>query len=75
VVASSWQVVPGEIRSTSALIALGSPGSIAILVAVNVLEIVVIGLFANALAASRQAAQRAVEIQAWNLRQLIGAES
>jgi hypothetical protein len=55
----------------SPLVAIGGTSTAALLVASNVLAIAVIGLFANALAAARQAAQRAVEIQAWNLRQLV----
>jgi hypothetical protein len=38
-----------------------------------VITIVVVALFANALARSRRHAQRQVEIQAWHLRQLVPA--
>jgi len=41
-----------------------------LLVGANVLPILVVGFFANALARSRRDAQRKAEIQAWHLRQL-----
>jgi hypothetical protein len=37
--------------------------------------VVVIALFANALAASRRDAQRVVQLQAWHLRQLLPSAS
>ncbi|HEY1815472.1 MAG TPA: serine/threonine-protein kinase [Kofleriaceae bacterium] len=68
---STWRVVDGEVISTSSLIQIGKISTTALLVGANVITIVVIGMFANALARSRRDAQRQVEIQAWHLRQLL----
>ncbi|MBA2540136.1 MAG: hypothetical protein H0V17_10915 [Deltaproteobacteria bacterium] len=53
------------------MIQIGGPSTVALLVGANVITIVVVGMFANALARSRRDAQRQVEIQAWHLRQLL----
>jgi eukaryotic-like serine/threonine-protein kinase len=67
----TWRVDPGEVVSMSPVFHVGGPATGALLVIANVLAIIVIGLFANALARSRRTAQRDVEIQAWQLRQLL----
>jgi eukaryotic-like serine/threonine-protein kinase len=70
VLTSTWDVVAGSVVSTSPMISIG--GSTAtLLIGANILTIVVIGLFANALARSRRDAQRRAEAQAWHLRQLL----
>ena len=68
---STWRVIDGEVISTSSLIQIGRISTTALLVSANVITIVVVGMFANALARSRRDAQRQVEIQAWHLRQLL----
>lgn len=70
VLASTWRVVDGEVRASSAVITLDA-ASTAVLIGANVLAIIVTGLFANALARSRHAAQRDVQVQAWQLRKLL----
>jgi hypothetical protein len=71
VLAPTWEVLDGAVVSTSSLIRIGGAPTSALLVFAHVATIVVIGLFAHALAASRRDAQRQVEIQAWHLRQLL----
>ncbi len=71
VIERTWLVTEGEIRSTSTLVEIGGIRTELVLVALNVGAIVVIGLFANALARTRRDAQRTLEIQAWHLRQLL----
>lgn len=73
VIDSTWSVVGGTVVSTSTMITIGGTSTTALLIAANLIVIVVIGLFANALARSRREAQRKVEIQAWHLRQLLPA--
>ncbi len=68
----TWNVVDGRIVSTSSLVTIGA-STTTLLVGANLLTIVVVGLFANALARSRRDAQRQLEIQAWHLRQLLPA--
>ncbi len=74
VLASTWSVSEGSIRVTSSLAELGGTTTSSLLVGANIVAIVVIGLFANALARSRRDAQRKVEIQAWHLQQLLPSE-
>jgi len=71
VLESTWRVDEGRVVSTSSVIQIGGAPTTALLIGANLLAITVIGLFANALARSRHAAQRDVEIQAWQLRQLL----
>ncbi|MEP6862342.1 MAG: protein kinase [Deltaproteobacteria bacterium] len=68
---STWRVIDGEVISTSSLIQIGKISTTALLVSANIITIVVVGMFANALARSRRDAQHQVEIQAWHLRQLL----
>ena len=68
---ATWRVTDGAVVSTSALIRIGGASTSALLVVANVITIVVVGLFANALARSRRTAHRQLEIQAWHLRQLL----
>ncbi|HWO17963.1 MAG TPA: serine/threonine-protein kinase [Kofleriaceae bacterium] len=68
---ATWRVTGGAVVSTSSLVRIGGAPTTALLVFAHVTTIVVIGLFAHALAASRRDAQRQVEIQAWHLRQLL----
>jgi len=67
----TWEVLEGAIVSTSHVVRVHGTATGALLIGGNVLGIVVVGTFANALARSRREAQRAVEIQAWHLRQLL----
>jgi len=69
----AWEVLEGSVVSTSHVVRVDDGPTAVLLIGGNVLAIVVIGLFANALARSRREAQRAVEIQAWHLRQLLPA--
>jgi hypothetical protein len=70
VLARTWQVTGGEIRSTSTLVDIGASTEV-VLIGANAITIAVIGLFAHALAASRQTARHALEIQAWHMRALV----
>jgi len=67
----TWRVEDGAVVSMSSVIQIGGMPTMLLLIGANLLAIVVIGMFANALARSRHAAQREVEIQAWQLRQLL----
>jgi serine/threonine-protein kinase len=71
VLAPTWQVVPGAVISTSHTVAIGGASTVGLLMFANVLAIVVIGLFANALAKSRRDAMRQSATQAWQMRQLV----
>ena len=73
VLAPTWQVLDGVVVSTSHVVRVGGTATVLLLVGGNAMAIVVIGAFANSLARSRHEAQRAVEIQAWRLRQLLPA--
>ena len=68
---STWSVDGERIVSTSAMFDLAGMSTSALVIATNVFAILVISLFANALARSRRDAQREVETQAWHLRQLL----
>ena len=70
VLASTWSIADGKITTTSMIVEIGTATTV-LVIGANILGIIVIGLFANALARSRHAAQRNVEIQAWQLRQLL----
>ena len=59
------------VRLTSHVMSIEGRHTMAILIGSNVVTIVVIGLFASALAQSRRDALRRTEIDAWNLRQLL----
>jgi serine/threonine-protein kinase len=67
----TWKIVDGRIISMSTLIGINSSSTVGLLIFAHVATIVVIGMFANALATSRRNAQRELEIQAWHLRQLL----
>ena len=56
---------------TSHVMSIEGNYTLAILIGSNLVTIVVIGLFASALATSRRNAQRQSEITAWNLKQLL----
>ncbi len=56
---------------TSHVMSIAGTHTLAILIGSNVVTIVVIGLFASALATSRRNAQRQTEITAWHLKQLL----
>ena len=71
VLASTWSIADGKITTTSTIVEIGGTSTTILVIGANILGIIVIGLFANALARSRHAAQRNVEIQAWQLRQLL----
>jgi serine/threonine-protein kinase len=73
VLSPTWQVVDGMVISTSHVVELSSTATAALLIFGNCMAIIVVGMFANALARSRREAQRSVEIQAWTLRQLLPA--
>jgi eukaryotic-like serine/threonine-protein kinase len=68
---STWHVADGQVVSMSHAVELSPHATSALLIFGNCMGIMVIGAFANALARSRREAQRAVEIQAWHLRQLL----
>ena len=53
------------------MITIGEVSTTTLLIVANVITILVIGWFANALARSRRDSQRQVEIQAWHLRRLL----
>jgi heme/copper-type cytochrome/quinol oxidase subunit 2 len=59
------------VTSESHLVRIGGWSTQVLLVFAHVIAIVVIGLFANALAKSRRAAQRQVEVQLWQVRQIV----
>jgi serine/threonine-protein kinase len=71
VLKQTWKVMDGVVMSTSQVVELSPTTTSALLIFGNCMAIIVIGLFANALARSRREAQRSVEIQAWTLRQLL----
>ena len=71
VLGRTWEIEGEQLVSTSAVFELGGTSTAALVIATNLVSIVVIGLFANALARSRRDAQQQVEIQAWHLRQLL----
>ncbi len=73
VLGRTWDIEGERLVSTSAMFELGGTSTAALVIATNLVSIVVIGLFANALARARRDAQRQVEIQAWHLRQLLPA--
>jgi hypothetical protein len=70
-IAETWKVEGDRIVSMSSILDIGGRTTSILLIGANVLAIVVIGMFASALAHARHAAQREVEIQAWHLRQLL----
>jgi hypothetical protein len=74
VLAPTWEVAGGVIRSMSTMVETDSRSTTVLLVATSIAPIIVVGLFANALARSRRDAQRTAEIQAWNVRQLVPPE-
>jgi hypothetical protein len=73
VIRATWEMDGDRVSSTSAIFELGGSATSALLIATNLATILVIGLFANALARARRDATRAVEIQAWHLKQLLPA--
>ncbi len=71
ILAPTWKVVDGAIVSTSAMLDVGGGTTTALLIFGNILAIMVVGAFCNAVARSRREAQRHIEIQAWHLKQLL----
>jgi len=71
VLAPTWGIGSGFISATSHLLTVSPTHTSTILIVFNIATIIVIGLFASALATSRRDAQRQLEIQAWHLRQLL----
>lgn len=71
VLAPTWGIGDGFLTATSHLLTVSPTHTTTILIVFNIATIVVIGLFASALATSRRDAQRQLEIQAWHLRQLL----
>ena len=69
----TWSIGNGAIAATSHALIVSPMHTSAVLIVFNIATIIVIGLFASALARSRRDAQRQVEIQAWHLRQLLPA--
>jgi serine/threonine protein kinase len=67
VLSETWRIAGGAIASIPRVANLGS----GLLVAASLTPVIVVGLFANALARSRRDAQRTLQIQAWQLRQLL----
>lgn len=59
------------LQLTSHVMSIAGAHTLAILIGSNIVTIVVIGLFASALATSRRNAQRQTEITAWHLKQLL----
>jgi hypothetical protein len=70
VIAPTWRIEDGQIVSMSSVLWLGASTRVLVIFA-HVVLIGATGLFAHALATSRHAAQRALQIQAWQLRQLL----
>jgi hypothetical protein len=71
VIPSTFELEHDAIHLTSHVMAIGGNHTLAVLLGANIATIVVIGLFANALAASRRNALRQTEITAWHLKQLL----
>jgi uncharacterized membrane-anchored protein YhcB (DUF1043 family) len=57
--------------STSHLIEIGGTSTTATLVLVHLIAIIAIGLFANELARASRDAQRQVQTQLWQVRQIV----
>ncbi|MEO6777059.1 MAG: serine/threonine-protein kinase [Kofleriaceae bacterium] len=70
-IAPTWHVVDGAVVSTSAVMHVGGLGTEVTVVVGNLVMILVMGLMARTLARQRRDAVRDVEIQAWNLRQMV----
>jgi hypothetical protein len=70
-IGGTFELAAHQLHLTSNVYALEGNHTMAILIGANVVTIIVIGLFANALATSRRDALRKTEIQAWHLKQLL----
>jgi hypothetical protein len=69
----TWQLVDGKLVITPGLIHLSGTAAYALLLVGQVFLIAVICVFLRSLTANRRHARRAIEIQAWQLRQLLPA--
>ncbi len=67
----TWWITEGEIVTRSSMFHVGGIPTLLLIVFANVFTILVLGQFANKLAASRRDAQRQVQTQAWHLQQLL----
>ncbi len=70
-VARTFELERHALRLTSHVMSIQGTHTMAILIGFNVVTIIVIGLFASALATSRRNALRQTEITAWHLKQLL----
>ncbi|MBA3460891.1 MAG: serine/threonine protein kinase [Deltaproteobacteria bacterium] len=70
-VPSTFALEHDAVHLTSHVMTMDGNHTISVLLAANITTIVVIALFANALAASRRNALRQTEITAWHLKQLL----
>jgi serine/threonine protein kinase len=70
-VPSTFDLEHHALHLSSHVMSIEGAHTMAILIAANLTTIVVIGLFANALATSRRNALRQTEITAWHLKQLL----
>jgi serine/threonine-protein kinase len=71
VLSRSWTIDAEGIHSTSSTLVIGGTNTIALLVGIHVGLIMVTGLYASNLAASRYKALRNTKIREWHLRQLL----
>ena len=67
----TWTIEGGKLIVSSEVIHLGGAATSTFLIVANVAVIIVVTLFGRSIVASRRAAQRQIEIQAWHLRQLL----
>ncbi len=67
----TFELAHHELLLTSHVMSIDGNHTMAILIGSNVVTIIVIGLFASALATSRRNALRQTEITAWHLKQLL----
>jgi hypothetical protein len=70
-IAPTWKVVDGALFSTSGVMNVGGLATEVTLIAGNMGMIIAMALIARSLARQRRDAVRDVEIQAWNLRQMV----
>jgi len=71
VLAGTFDLEPHALHLTSHVMSIAGNHTLVILIGANVVTIIVIGLFASALATSRRDALRQTEITAWHLKQLL----
>jgi len=70
-IAPTWRVVDGAVFSTSGVMNVGGLATEVTLIVGNLGMIIAMALMARSLARQRRDAVRDVEIQAWNLRQMV----